>query len=740
MDCASVNSFVSELRGAGILDPEQLRDVSGQLQPQYVDPHPLAQELIRRGWLTAYQAAYLLRGEGQKLLLGPYLLLERLGEGGMGRVFKARHQFMKRIVALKVLLKGSLPHPDAVERFHREVQAMGQLSHPNIVLAHDAAQIGPTLYLVMEYVDGVDLGRLVKRHGALPIGRACDYIRQAALGLQHAHERGLVHRDVKPTNLLLTRLGHVVKLVDLGIALLERKTTEPAIAAALVPEYAEPTPSRNGELTCSGAVLGTPDYIAPEQAMNPHQADARADIYALGCTFYFLLTGQPPFPTGTQADKLLRQQHEEPPAVEQLRTDLPASVAAVLRRMMAKRPDDRFQTPAEAAQALAPFADVSEASGSLIIDLDGQGHSTLDPREKTHVARPRPGLMRTPLHQLLAVLQRLPSFLGGRRGHAALGVLLGTLLALLVLLPIPPHDDSPTGTASTRHYGIVRSVCFNPDGSLAASGGADNTIRLWDTHSLREWGALGGHGDTVYALAFSKDGRYLISGGGDNTLRQWDVGTGREVRRFLGHTWFVNAVALSPDGLRMVSAGADKTARVWDISSGKELYRFTGHTGPVLSVAFSPDDRHILSADQDQAIWLWEAETGRVIHHFVGHTEAVWSVAFSPDASRIVTGSEDRTLRLWDVKTGREIRRLLGHETAVLCVCYAPCGHRILSGGADGVLRLWDAKTGEELRAFKGHTDWIRSVAVSPDGLRAISGGRDRYVRFWTLPRCCQSK
>jgi eukaryotic-like serine/threonine-protein kinase len=267
------------------------------------------------------------------VLLGP------LGEGGMGQVFKARNWKRGGVVALKLIRKERLDNPDAVRRFEREVRAAAALSHPNIVRAHDADRVVGTHLLVMEYVEGAsDLSQLVKKDGPLPVPQACEYVRQAALGLQHAYERGLVHRDIKPANLLLTADGSLVKVLDMGLARLDR------------PAHEE---DKGSTMTQEGALLGTPDYIAPEQALESHTVDIRADLYSLGCTFYYLLTARVPFPGGTLLQKLNRHQNQEAPAVEALRPEVAPGVAAVVRRLMAKKPEDRYQTPAELAAALA---------------------------------------------------------------------------------------------------------------------------------------------------------------------------------------------------------------------------------------------------------------------------------------------------------------------------------------------------------------------------------------------------
>jgi WD40 repeat protein/tRNA A-37 threonylcarbamoyl transferase component Bud32 len=265
-----------------------------------------------------------------------YRVVQLLGTGGMGAVYEAEHLVMQRSVALKVIRRAYTAKAGALERFRREVRTAARLSHPNIVHTYDAEDAGETHFLVMEYVEGTDLGRLVQERGPLPVDRACDYVRQAALGLQYAVEQGMVHRDLKPHNLMLTPDGRV-KILDFGLA---RFACEVADAA---------------DLTSTGLVLGTVDYIAPEQADNAHRADIRSDIYSLGCTLYHLIAGQPPFPTGTPLQKVMAHVKNKPRPVTELRDDLPEELMPVLERMMAKNPKHRYQTPAEVAFALEPF-------------------------------------------------------------------------------------------------------------------------------------------------------------------------------------------------------------------------------------------------------------------------------------------------------------------------------------------------------------------------------------------------
>jgi serine/threonine protein kinase len=273
-----------------------------------------------------------------------FRILGELGRGGMGVVYKAEHRLMERLVAIKVINQRLLDRPEALERFRREVKAAAKLSHPNIVTAYDAEQAGDLHLLVMELVEGLSLAQFLQRKGTLPVGQACDFVGQALQGLQHAFQKGMVHRDLKPQNLMLTAKG-VVKILDFGLARLARER------------------DREGGLTQENATMGTPDYMAPEQAMDAHQADIRADVYSLGCTLYCLLCGQPPFPEGTAMNKILAHMRQEPRPVRELRPDVPAGLTEVVARMMAKDPAKRPQTPAEVALALQPFGKGRSADG-----------------------------------------------------------------------------------------------------------------------------------------------------------------------------------------------------------------------------------------------------------------------------------------------------------------------------------------------------------------------------------------
>ncbi|MCS7020849.1 MAG: serine/threonine protein kinase [Gemmataceae bacterium] len=333
---STVEEMLERVRRSGIVPSEQLEAFLARQEAAARSPAELLERLQAAGLITAFHADKLAAGKYKGFVLGSYLILDQLGSGGMGQVFLAEHIRMHRLVALKVLPPHAYDDPTARERFFREARAAAQLDHPNIVRVYDLCEEGPLLFLVLEYVDGTSLQQIVARHGPLPIAQACDYVRQAAFGLLHATELGFVHRDIKPANLLLDRHG-VIKILDFGLV----RSLHDA----------------EGGLTrrLDNVVLGTADYVAPEQAIDSSAVDVRADLYSLGATFYFLLAGHPLFPEGKTAQKLLWQQMREPTPIHERRPDVPVELSAVVHRLLRKKPEERYQHPAELLEALAPF-------------------------------------------------------------------------------------------------------------------------------------------------------------------------------------------------------------------------------------------------------------------------------------------------------------------------------------------------------------------------------------------------
>jgi serine/threonine-protein kinase len=336
----TVPELLDRVRRSGIVPTDRLEGFLVGVQSSSTlpaTPSEMLDRLVEAGMITRFHAERLAEGKYKGFQLGSYLILDQIAAGGMGQVYLAEHITMRRLVALKVLPPYSFDDAVARERFFREARAAGTLDHPNVVRVYDLCQEGKLLFLVMEYVEGVSIQTVVSRHGPLPVAAACHYARQVAFGLQHAFELGFVHRDIKPANLLLDPQG-VVKILDLG----------------LVRSEAEVNVGLTKQLD-NKSILGTADYVAPEQAVDSSRVDIRADVYALGATLYFMLAGRPLFPEGRTAQKLVWQQIKEPVPVDRLRPEVSAGFAAVVHRMIQKKPGDRFQTPIQVFDALAPF-------------------------------------------------------------------------------------------------------------------------------------------------------------------------------------------------------------------------------------------------------------------------------------------------------------------------------------------------------------------------------------------------
>ncbi len=524
--------------------------------------------------------------------LGEYKLLEKLGEGGMGVVYRAVHVELDRVVALKVMRAERVADEQAIGRFKREIKAVGRLDHPHLVRAHDARQIDGTHFLVTEFVDGLDLAELVRRLGPLPIADACELARQIALGLQYVHEHGMVHRDIKPSNVILSRSG-VAKILDLGLA---RIRAVPAVGEGV---------------TSAGLAIGTPEYMAPEQASDSHGADIRADVYSLGCTLYTLLTGRAPFCGAayrTAFDKMMAHAREPVPPVRGIRSDVPKAVVAVVDQMLAKNPDDRFQTPAQVAEALG-----RSTSGSDLVALVARGQGrppTASGASKPTVGPPRRHRRRSS-----------PWLLGAGAFLAVCAIC--ALVSLLVINrdagndmeprpPTPPAEDP--GVAAERDLpgwivlswtlegiGKPNLWLFRPDGSQRFQ--VTDDPRSFDIHP-----------------SFSPDGRQIafIRGqdfehstsvwvaGADGSGARPVVSASSDDERFLSPVWLSNSRLLYTRDPK-IDRMPDVELRAVDLDGGEpeRLFRFgdalIGASGAATDV--SPDGGQLALIAQRRGLW-----------------------------------------------------------------------------------------------------------------------------------------
>jgi serine/threonine-protein kinase len=780
----SITALMDAIRRCQLLSATQLDEIDQDLR-HIADVESFAQELVQRGCLTQYQVNELLRGRGADLLLGPYVVLERLGEGGVGQVFKARQQPLGRVVALKVVRRELLSDPEVLGRFWREIRVISQLTHPNIVRAYDAGPVGATHFLAMEYVEGIDLARLVKQSGPLPVAAACEYVRQADLGLQHAHERGLVHRDIKPSNLMLSAAGHrlsavgqaekpnaerrtpkaVVKILDLGLARFRQTVDGEATAmltAAIGPSSLTPV---------QALMIGTPDYMAPEQAVNFHGADIRADIYSLGCTLYYLLAGQPPFPGGALAEKLLRHQQAEAPPLELFRADVPGELSAIARRMLAKRAEDRYQVPGEVAAALQRLLGDGKVVFAAVPQLKVYSPAVnaadcwqtarsadLAPRLTSRLRRLRiaviGGVLSLALFAVLVALSPPSSWFSKAPSNLALPVAQREFRDAPELLPAPAEQKEPLlpfdqldpeaipgalrfpGQPNElvamldgqpgQPFKQVHSVAISPDGKTLAIA-PEKGVQLWSIAPLRERVLLP-HGNGVTTMLFAPDGKTVITC--DGSAHVWDLSGKRltTIRK-------VGTVALAPDGKMLATAHNDParseyTVRLWELVPGAEPkplpHEFKGHTNYVLSLAFSPDGALLATGGRDAMVRMWSVQTGEERPMLKGHTYYVTALAFSPDGKTLASGSHDNTVRRWDVARGKEhtLERRY-HERGVNALAYAANG-KMASADQRGCVVLWDEDHKQKL-VWQSARD-VTSLAFSPEGQHLAIGNANGTV------------
>jgi serine/threonine protein kinase len=497
MPVATVDDFLSVLQRSRLLSAEQWdaarRFAAG---PDCSAPAKLAEWLVARQWVTLWQAQRLLAGNS-RFFLGSYRFLEQIGEGAMGAVFKAQHTLMGRIVAIKVLSKARLAHPNALARFYREVQAVAALDHPNIVRAYDAGKAGNTHYLVMEYIEGADLNRWLKRHGKLPIPWACEFARQAALGLHHAHRHGMVHRDIKPANILVSWKREddqpLAKILDLGLARLfagddgseDRKTVDDRW---LLADAATDATRLEAHLTREGTIVGTPDYLAPEQILNDHAIDARTDIFSLGCTLFRLLTGKLPYPGRNLLEKLQARINRQPIGLRSLLPEADEHLERVVARMLQTKPRDRFQTAAEVAQELdayaRPFAERWETAAA-----EGSDKRSSSSWELGTAPEPLPPLD-TGLNEFLNQLSETVE----SRGEQAAGPVVGSGVSVASSAP----------SRATSHDALVLAALGRDAASSSSDTSWSNLLLRGGTRARRQqrrlWFALAGAA-LVLALA-----------------------------------------------------------------------------------------------------------------------------------------------------------------------------------------------------------------------------------------------
>lgn len=635
-----------------------------------------------------------------------YEVLERIGSGGMGTVYKARDLHLDRWVALKVLPPGMRGDVEALERFKREARALARLKHPRVAAVYDAHVEGGFPHLVMEYVEGENLERRLQQQSLLPEQDAVRLGIEVAEALEHIHSHNLVHRDVKTSNIIIGAEGKAV-LTDFGIAF------EPSLPRI------------------SQGALGTPEYMSPEQA-GGRVLDGRSDLYSLGVVLYECLTGTLPFQrqgeslaalTGLMTDVL-----EAPvPPLRVRCAAVPAWLEAVVLKCLAKEPAERFATAAELALALR-MAGASEKPVTVAPRNEAMPGPPPDQEETDEPADDVRVLHRGPRRGLSLISHVRPvdavafSPDGSRLASASEDG----------LIRIWQVGDGQLLQTLEGHEGNVVSVAFSPDGRYLASGDVAGGVCIWDAGAGQLVRRLDGHSALVMSVAFSPDGRSLVTGGADRAVRIWNYRRGNQERTAGWHDGYVLATAFSPDGAYVASGGADGEVRIWDVRKGRLVRALEGHGAWVMSVAFSPDGTRLASGGADEAVHVWHAGTGAHLQTLRGHRAWVMSVAFSPGSAHLASAGRDHTIRLWDVGAGRMLRRLDGHTGPVTSLAFSPNGQYLASGSSDCTVRFWPlhARTFRKrwpLRHVAGWTFIAMMAAASlwsEDGLVRPPDGR----------------
>ena len=646
--------------------------------------------------------SYLLPAESEGLLgrFGAYDIEEVIGAGAMGIVLKARDSSLDRFVAIKVLSPHYADSESARRRFERESRSVAAVVHPHVVAIHAVDARHELPYLVMAYISGESLHERLLRSGPLDVSDVLRIAMQTAQGLAAAHSQGIVHRDVKPANILLEDGLERVVLSDFGLARAIDDAT----------------------MTRSGMLAGTPEYMSPEQAKG-ELVDHRSDLFSLGCVMYAMCTGRSPFRADSTMAVLKRICESEPEDIRCINDEVPEWLQDMIGKLLEKNPDNRYQSAGIIARLLEQCLAHAQQPNAMPL-----------PREVSHdLARER---------------KRKRYAVNGRRRRlwAAAGIVVVTCSAILSksLQSDRSNIVSPPAVMLHGPAAPVYTLAFSPPGDMLAAAGNNPAIILWDVATGAQKAVLSRHNWAARCVAFNPEGTLLASAGAnaageDDVVILWDTATGDRRFAMEGHKGPVSGVAFSPDGATLASCGDDRTIRLWDVTSGEQKTTLEGHNGAVWIVLFSPDGSTLASGSDDMRTFLWDTVTGERIGGLKSNRGAVRSLAFNSTGSVLATGSFDSTIRLWDVAEAKQTKgpgpflTLKGHTEPVVSLSFSPDDTTLASGCWDGTIKLWDVAGGTDKATIDEHEGFVWSVDFHSDGIRLASAGEDAVVRIWDL-------
>jgi WD40 repeat protein/serine/threonine protein kinase len=696
-----------------------------------------------------------------------YEILGELGRGGMGVVYKARQLRLNRLVALKMILSGSHAGAEQLTRFRAEAEVLAPLQHPNIVQVYEVGELDGHPYFSLEFIDGGSLAQVLAGTPQAP-RQAAQVVETLARAMHFAHLRGIVHRDLKPANILLA-VANIPAAVS-GNAKDKTPVTvltaEPAPLSAFTPKITDFGLAKNLESdsghTKTGAILGTPSYISPEQASGRKDIGPATDVYSLGAILYELLTGRPPFRGESSMDTMMQVMTEEPVPPRRLQPKIPADLETICLKCLQKEPHKRYPNAEALAEDLKRFL-AGEPIQARPIGLYGR---------TIKFARRRPALAALAALGILAAVTILAGSLyynaelakANRREQAkaqALAIEKANADAARnkadearqVAEREREEADKQRKAAQERLEHQRRTVYAYQ--LLQAAGLAEREPRqgleLLDDKERcppefrdftwaylyrlcrRERATLTGSKAPITCVALTADGKTAASTAGDENVLVWDLEGKQPVRPLkTRHAGPVVALAIAPDGQTLATAGFDKTIRLYNLSSGAELAVLEGHSKGPRAVAFSPDGQTLASAGYDRSVILWDVADRKPKATLTGHKGAILSLAFAADSSTLASGSDDRSVRLWDVAAGKELGPPLeGHTGTVLSVAFAPAGRLLASAGADRTIKLWAPSQKMAVQTLRGHLHSVNAVAFSPVGRMLVSASDDGTVKLW---------